>query len=123
MGIQRRVIMGFVNADSSAILEAWQSITNAVSSVEATKATISRKYKQLGSDWNDKKYRELGDIVQECNKSFNTILRILYQAEKPVSLLAKSLQQYEETNFGNGSVERSHASFVESLQFSVLVRK
>lgn len=76
MGIQRRVIMGFVNADLSAILEAWQNITNAVSSVETTKASMSRKYKQLGNDWNDKKYRELGDIVQECNKSFNAILRI-----------------------------------------------
>lgn len=68
--------MGFVNADLSAILEAWQNITNAVSSVETTKASMSRKYKQLGNDWNDKKYRELGDIVQECNKSFNAILRI-----------------------------------------------
>lgn len=115
--------MGFVNADLSAILEAWQNITNAVSSVETTKASMSRKYKQLGNDWNDKKYHELGDIVQECNKSFNAILRILHQAERPVSLLAKSLQQYEETNFGNSAVERSHESFVESLQSSALVRK
>lgn len=115
--------MGLVNADSSTVLDAWKNITRAVSSIEATKASISRKYQQLGTDWNDKKYKELGDVIQECSKSLNTILKILLQAEKPVALLAKSLQEYEETEFSGTNSEHSHLSFMESLRPSALVKK
>lgn len=115
--------MGLVNADSSTVLDAWKNITRAVSSIEATKASVSRKYQQLGTDWNDKKYKELGDVIQECSKSLNAILKILLQAEKPVALLAKSLQEYEETEFSGTNSEHSHLSFMEFLRPSVLMKK
>ena len=89
--------MGLVNADSTTVLAACQNIIRAVSSIEATKASVTRKYQQLGVSWNDKKYRELGDVIQECSKSLNVILNILLQSEKPLALLAKSLQAYEDT--------------------------
>ena len=89
--------MSLVNADSTTVLAAYQNIARAVSSIEATKASVTRKYQQLGTDWNDKKYRELGDVIQECSKSLNAILKILLQAEKPLATLAKSLQEYEDT--------------------------
>ena len=115
--------MGFVNADSSAILEAWQSITNAASSVEAAKKSISQKYKQLGNDWNDKKYRELGDVVRDCTQALNSILRILQQAEKPVSLLISSLQEYEETALNGFASDRSAVPQTGALHDRVLVKK
>ncbi|MCM1233340.1 MAG: hypothetical protein NC489_24750, partial [Ruminococcus flavefaciens] len=105
--------MALVNADASAILSAWQNITNAVSSIEATKASVSRKYQQLGTGWSDKKYRELGDVIKECNHSLNTILKILLQAEKPIASLVKSLQEYEETDLSGSVTEQSHLSFME----------
>lgn len=115
--------MALVNADASVIFSAWKNITNAVSSIEATKASVSRKYQQLGTGWSDKKYRELGDIIKECNHSLNTILKILLQAEKPIASLAKSLQEYEETDLSGSVTEQSHLSFMESLRSNVLVRK
>lgn len=115
--------MGLVNADSSVILEIWKNIKTAVSSIEATKAAMSRKYIQLGNDWNDKKYRDLGDIVQECGRAFHSISRTLLQAEKPISLLAKSLQQYEETRLGASEADRSSTGSAASSPSAPVISK
>ena len=108
--------MGIVNADVSEILQAWSNIRTAITSIGTTKSTISKKYQQLNGEWNDKKYKELEAVVHDCNSALNSILKTLMQGEKYLSLLAKSLKEYEETEFGTSGVDRSGNSFVESLQ-------
>lgn len=101
--------MGIVNADVSEILQAWSNIRTAITSIGTTKSTISKKYQQLNGAWKDKKYKELGEVVQECNKALNDTLKILFKGEKYLSLLAKSLQEYESTSLGR-SANQSHSS-------------
>lgn len=108
--------MGIVNADVNEILQAWNNIRTAITSIGTTKSTISKKYQQLNGVWKDKKYKELGEVVHDCNNALNSILKTLMQGEKYLSLLAKSLKEYEETEFGAAGVERSSNSFVESVQ-------
>ena len=90
--------MSVVNVDSAELLEAWKNIKTAITSVEGTKYSMMRSYQQLGSDWKDKKYRELGDVVQDCTKALNIILSTLSKGEKFIGSLAKSLQEYEDVN-------------------------
>jgi len=106
-----------VHADLTELLQFAQNIKIAVNSVMATKNSIMQKYQQLGAGWNDKKYKELGDIVQECNKALNNVLKILQQSEKYVSALAKSLQEYENVNIA-GEAE-SDNSFIQRLRNGV----
>lgn len=101
--------MGIVNADVNEILQAWNNIRTAITSIGTTKSTVSKKYQQLNGVWKDKKYKELGDVVQECNKALNDTLKILFKGEKYLSLLAKSLQEYESTSLGQ-SANQSHTS-------------
>lgn len=101
--------MGIVNADVNEILQAWNNIRTAITSIGTTKSTITKKYQQLNGVWKDKKYKELGDVVQECNKALNDTLKILFKGEKYLSLLAKSLQEYESTSLGQ-SANQSHTS-------------
>lgn len=108
--------MGIVNADVNELLQAWNNIRTAITSVGTTKSTLSKKYQQLNGVWKDKKYKELEGIVQECNKALNDILKILLNGEKYLSLLTKSLKEYKDTEFGTIGVEDSNNSFVESLQ-------
>ena len=54
----------------------------AIDSIESTKASISTKYQQLGCGWNDKKYKDLGNLVNDCSKSLNTILKTLLQGDQ-----------------------------------------
>ena len=94
--------MGIVNTDSESLLIALQNMRTAISSIESTKRTLSQKYQQLGQGWSDRKYAELGDIVQESNKALNNILGILKKGETYVAQLAKNIQEYEDVNMGEG---------------------
>ena len=95
--------MSMVNADLNALLQTVKNMQTAINSIEATKVSISTKYQYLGNGWNDKKYKDLGDIVNDCSKSLNTILKTLLQGEKNVALLVKGLQEYENVNFAGGN--------------------
>ena len=81
--------MGIVNADVTELLQSWNNIKTAITSIETTKTSMTRKYQQLNGEWKDKKYKELGDVVQECSRALNEILKILSKGEKFIGSLAK----------------------------------
>lgn len=93
--------MGIVNADASELLQFWNNIKVAISSIETTRSSMTRKYQQLNGEWKDRKYKELGDVVQECSRALNEILKVLSKSEKFVGSLAKNLQEYEIVNLDN----------------------
>lgn len=107
---------GVVNADFSELISVWNHIKSAISSIEETKASVNKKYQQLGSDWKDRKYTELGYVVQECNHALNDISNILAKSERYISSLAQSLRDYESVNF-NDSLEGDNA-FLQGLRYS-----
>lgn len=106
--------MSNVSADAAEFLQHAKNIQNAVSSIEQTRASIANKYKQLGTDWNDKKYRELGDVVSECNKALMNIYKVLLQSKKYVAALEKSLQEYENVNMYESA--ESDNAFTQGLR-------
>ena len=95
--------MGSVITDRGGLLQTAQNMKNAIQSLEAAKLSIAQKYQSLGQEWRDKKYKDLGDVVQECNRAMNSILKTLLQGEKALLQLYGALQDYDETNFGNTS--------------------
>ena len=50
--------MGVVNSDSNSLLQVLHNLNAALSDIERTRSSIQLKYRQLGSNWNDKKYKE-----------------------------------------------------------------
>ena len=108
--------MGMVNADVNEILQAWNNIRTAITSIGTTKSTIAKKYQQLNGEWNDKKYKELETVVHDCNSALNSVLKTLMQGEKYLSLLVKNLKEYEETKFATAGVDHSGNSFGGSSQ-------
>lgn len=109
--------MSIVNVDLNALLQTLKNMQTAISSIEATKTSISTKYLHLGNDWNDRKYKDLGEIVSDCSKSLNTILNTLLQGEKYVALLVKGLQEYEDVNFNTSGMNmQGHARRLSSSE-------
>lgn len=92
--------MDGVNVGLQELQDALQKIQTAVSSVESTKSAIRTRYEQLGALWNDRKYRELGDVVNECVRALNDVLRTILQGEKYVLRLVQSVQEYEAVSLG-----------------------
>lgn len=99
--------MGSVSADLSSVMQAYNNMKNAVSSIESTKTAIDRKYQQLGMGWNDRKYQELGGIISESKKALNSVLKTLLMAEKAIVLLIGSIQEYEDINIGGSGAAGS----------------
>ena len=96
--------MGYVNSDTNIIQQSLQRVKVAVESLNSTKSSITTQYAQLGESWNDKHYKELGDVIQESKKAINEILTTLLQVEKYLLLLLKSLREYESTDLNSNSV-------------------
>ena len=64
-------------------------------------------------------HQELGNVVQECNKALNEILKILSKGEKFVGSLAKSLQEYDNVNLeGNMSADNAFIQGLRSMTYS-----
>lgn len=102
--------MSTVNADVTELLQFWNNIKAAITSIESTRSSVTKKYQQLNGGWKDKKYKELGDVVQDCNKALNEVLKVLSKGEKFVGSLVRSLQEYEDTTFGHSSNRGQGAS-------------
>lgn len=109
--------MSNVNADLDELLQIVGNMKIAISSIETTKGAMEKNYQQLGDGWNDKKYKELGDVVQDCKKALNDILNIMLKGEKYVCTLAKSIQEYDNVNI-DGSMSADN-SFVQNLRAMV----
>lgn len=99
-----------VNADVTELLQSWNNIKTAITSIETTRLSITRKYQQLNGEWKDRKYKELGDVVQECSRALDEILKTLSKGEKFIGSLAKSLQEYEDTTLEHSSNQGQTAS-------------
>lgn len=95
--------MSGVNADSTSLLDTAGKLSAMASRVDETRNSLALKYQQLGAGWDDKKYQELGNILRECNSALRSITKTMLLGEKSVLMLAKSLQEYENVNLGNGS--------------------
>lgn len=106
--------MDQANVSSNDLLQTLRNMQVGIRSIETTRSVIKLKYQQLGSDWNDKKYRELGEVVQECYRALGEVLKIMLHAEKYVATLVKTIQEYDSVNLGGSNSARN--SFVQGLR-------
>lgn len=87
--------MSMVNADIAELLHTLQNIKNVIVSIETTKSSMMKRVEQLGSEWKDRKYKDLEIIVFECNKALTQILATLSVGKDYISNIVSSLQEYE----------------------------
>lgn len=95
--------MGQANANSNDLLQTVRYMQYGVRSIELTRNMIKTKYQQLGTEWHDKQYRELGEVLNECYRALGEIEKIMLQAEKYVATLIKSIQEYDNINLSSNS--------------------
>lgn len=91
-----------VNADLNALLYTLKNMQTVINCIESTKVSLSTKYRQLRNGWSDKEYKDLGNVVNDCLKSLNTVLKTLLHGQKYVALFVKYLQEYEDLNLNAG---------------------
>ena len=65
--------------------------------------SLKRAYSQASSDWNDKKYQQLGDIVEKASRSILVIGSHLGSAKEKVKKLQEAVVDYINTGAAQNS--------------------
>lgn len=81
----------------------------AADEIGRTRQAITTQYQQLGYQWNDSKYKALGDIVRESNASLRNIEKIFLQSQRALLQILSAVTEYEQTSL-NGTVRRGATS-------------
>ena len=72
--------------------------------VERAYKTILSQYRQLGGRWNDNKFRELGDVINESVSSLKKIQLVFLKGQKDMIQILRAVEEYEQTNL-NGAAQ------------------
>lgn len=95
--------MGSANVSSQEIARQIQIMAQCCDQISQTRKQIQSQYQQLGTSWNDQKYRMLGDTVRESNQALRSIEMTLLQGQKQLAELYRIVEEYEQTNITSGS--------------------
>ena len=90
--------MSGVKGDSDALLKIAQLLIDTVKNIEHTKRSLKDKYDDLGDQWNDDQYKELGETIEESNKALNDVQKAYSDAVKGIAALLNAIQKYEDTS-------------------------
>lgn len=106
--------MAGANVNIGMIQKQIAAMKNTAAMLERIRKDMLLKYQTAGCGWRDKKYEELGSIVQESSAALTQIMRTLSYAEEKLGLLLKEVEAYERVNIkGNADVRWVNGQAVE----------
>jgi len=72
----------------------------AIQDLNSLAEKLKNRYQQAGQRWKDKKYEQLGSIVNECTSALRQPIDALFDSVKTLEGFEKALQEYDDTNLG-----------------------
>ncbi len=92
-----------VSVSEEIIASIMTVLQNARGGLEEAVVDLRRAYFQAGVDWNDKKYSQLGDIVEHASRSILVIGSHLGSAKEKVKKLQQAIIDYINTGAARSS--------------------
>lgn len=96
--------MPSVSVSSDELRRQLTMLAAAAEEVERAYKTILSQYRQLGGRWNDNKFRELGDVINESVSSLKKIQLVFLKGQKDMIQILRAVEEYEQTNL-NGAAQ------------------
>ena len=90
--------MPSVSVSSDELRRQLTMLAVAAEEVERAYKTILSQYRQLGGRWNDNKFRELGDVINESVSSLKKIQLVFLKGQKDMIQILRAVEEYEQTN-------------------------
>jgi len=103
-----------VSTSSRAIRDAIDICVRSIEILRSTTTGLRGKFVAAGADWNDAKYQQLGDIVNECGSAFEKAIRDLDGCLVPLSNMERFVQEYEDINLLGGASTPSPSGGISS---------
>lgn len=89
--------MAGVSVEKSAVDGAIQLCQKTIQNFEKTSGELKRRYQGAGTSWKDSKYKQLGDIVNECTAALKKPQEELTDCIRKLQELQKAIAEYEAT--------------------------
>ena len=105
--------MSQVNVDSKHIEKLFFDLDDCITDVQKAIITINNGYRNLGAEWKDAKYKELGKIVDSCTKELVKVRDEFSEAFEKLRQLYEFILEYEGVDLSSGRMsffERQAAS-------------
>ncbi|MBQ7642924.1 MAG: hypothetical protein IJS67_03380 [Clostridia bacterium] len=102
--------MSEVSVELNAVTTALNNCRSAQSEIKNATAKMLRQYDEAGKGWKDKKYRELGQIVDKCRNALEKPFSDLQKCEVFLTKLQKSIKEYESISFSSGGTNGAPAT-------------
>ena len=90
--------MANVSVGLAAIQNAQAVCLGAIQDLNNSAQKLNNRYQQAGSDWNDKKYKQLGGIINDCSRALRSPVDELFDCLNKLKDIEKVLLEYESTN-------------------------
>lgn len=87
--------MSQVNVDSKHIEKLFFDLDDCITDVQKAIITINNGYRNLGAEWKDAKYKELGKIVDSCTKELVKVRDEFSKAFEKLRQLYEFILEYE----------------------------
>lgn len=92
-----------VNVDQKQIEKLFFDLDDCITNVQKAIITINNSYRNLGANWKDAKYKELGKIVDSCTKELVKVRDEFSQAFEKMRLLYECILEYESVELTSGN--------------------
>lgn len=89
--------MAGVSVEKGAVDGAIRLCQKTIQEFEKTNNDLKRRYQAAGTGWKDSKYKQLGDLVNECTTALTKPQKELQDCIAKLQELLKAIEAYEAT--------------------------
>lgn len=108
--------MAKVSVSEDSIATLLRVVQEARGGLEEAVVELKRAYFKAGEEWNDKKYRQLGDVIDRATRSILVIGCHLGTAKEKLKKLQQAVESYIES--GEAQSCRNYTAYVRSTNTS-----
>jgi len=90
--------MAKVSVGMTAIQNAQAVCSGAIQDLNNSAKKLENRYRDAGQGWRDKKYEQLGGIINDCSRALKSPIEELFECLKKLSEIEKVLLEYESVN-------------------------
>ena len=90
--------MANVSVGLGAVQNAQTVCSGAIQDLNSSAQKLNNRYREAGQRWRDKKYTQLGGIVNECSRALKAPVDELFECLNKLKEIEKRLLEYDGTN-------------------------
>ena len=89
--------MASVNVSRAVVKQAENLCRTAIAELNNSNKKLGNRFREAGQYWKDSKYKQLGEIINDCSNAMNSPVKELQECIVKLQEMEKAIIAYEET--------------------------